>query len=166
MGKEKTADRRKFAPEASTFRVTITTAAESPSATASDFTPFPTFHARAEVEKLTAPAPRKRSVFRSTGKHPLRVIVETPASGEFADGSIPANEEYDVSRLDPEGFMEGETRDPQSDGTTGKAAAKHSAQGKTDTMKRYMALSPLWIMSASVFSCCGVIRGNCPISAM
>ena len=139
MGKEKTADRRKFAPETSAFRVTIATAAESPSASASDFTPFPTFPSRSENE-VPPPAPRRRSIFRRAGKHPLRVIVETPASGKFANESIPASEEeYDVSRLDPAGFMEGETRDPQPDGKTGKAAAKHGAQGKTDTMKRYMA---------------------------
>ena len=139
MGKEKTADRRKFAPETSAFRVTIATAAESPSASASDFTPFPTFPSRSENE-VPPPAPRRRSIFRRAGKHPLRVIVETPASGKFANESIPASEEeYDVSRLDPAGFMEGETRDPQPDGKIGKAAAKHGAQGKTDTMKRYMA---------------------------
>ena len=140
MGKEKTADRRKFTPETSAFRVTITTAAESPSATASDFTPFPTFQARTEAEKLTAPAPRRRSVFRSAEKHLLHVVVETPVSAHYADEGSPANEEeFDVSRLDPAGFLEGETKDPQPEGKTGRGAAKHSAQGKTDTMKRYMA---------------------------
>ena len=132
MAKVLKTNKPEFTRTANVFRVTITTAAEN-HASEDDFTPFPDFPVQPEA---AAPAKASRkSRFRTAKRFTLPVVINAPVSTANPSAALPQeDDEYDLS-----GIMEGENRDRQTDGKSGKTAAKHAAQGKTDTMKRYMA---------------------------
>jgi len=137
MSKAPTTSKPEFARAANVFRVTITTAAAPVVDAADDFTPFPDFSAQPEAVVSASKKPRK-SRFRPAKRYTLPVSIEAPVSAFPPANRQQEDDEYDLSNIDLAGLLDGEARDRQADGKTGKAA-KHAAQGKTDTMKRYMA---------------------------
>ena len=124
---------KSFAPSAMpAFKVTITTASETPVA-------MPVL-AKAPVaaEKLPS-APRRKSVIRPVKKSVLKVTIDVPASNlKVKEAAAVQEDEEDVSAIDLSKFMTGEIRDPKLDKKNAKAAAKQGFIAKTDSMKLYM----------------------------
>jgi RNA polymerase primary sigma factor len=115
------------------FKVTITTASETPVAM-----PVLAQAPSAKEENLPS-APRRKSVIRPVKKSVLKVTIDVPASNQKAKEAAAAQEdEVDVSAIDLSKYMTGETRDPKLDKKNAKAAAKQGFIAKTDSMKLYM----------------------------
>ena len=131
MNMKKTA--KSFAPSAMpAFKVTITTASESPAAA-------PVLAPAAAAREKQPSAPRRKSVFRPIRKTVLKVTFDVPTSNlKVKEASANQEDEEDVSAIDLSKYMTGETRDPKLDKKNAKVAAKQGFIAKTDSMKLYM----------------------------
>ncbi len=131
MNMKKTA--KSFAPSAMpAFKVTITTASETPAAMAV------LAQAPAAAEKQPS-ASRRKSVFSAVKKTVLKVTFDVPTSNlKVKEASANQEDEEDVSAIDLSKYMTGETRDPKLDKKNAKVAAKQGFIAKTDSMKLYM----------------------------
>ena len=131
MNMKKTA--KSFAPSAMpAFKVTITTASESPAAA-------PVLAPAAAAREKQPSAPRRKSVFRPVRKTVLKVTFDVPTSNlKVKEASANQEDEEDVSAIDLSKYMTGETRDPKLDKKNAKVAAKQGFIAKTDSMKLYM----------------------------